>query len=76
VEKGVAWVFDDTIEHEAWNLSAEPRIILIFDVWNPRLPEAEREVVARLMAAMDRLNRDEDLDPAPPWAVGAEGRIQ
>jgi aspartyl/asparaginyl beta-hydroxylase (cupin superfamily) len=76
VEKGVAWVFDDTIEHEAWNLSAEPRIILIFDVWNPRLPEAEREVVARLMAAMDRFNRDEDLDPAPPWAVGAEGRIQ
>jgi aspartyl/asparaginyl beta-hydroxylase (cupin superfamily) len=74
VEKGVAWVFDDTIEHEAWNLSTEPRIILIFDVWNPRLPEGERELVARLMAAMDRFNQDENLDQAPPWIAGAEGR--
>src|SRR6202042_2765893 len=28
---GTAWVFDDTIEHEAWNDSGEPRMILIFD---------------------------------------------
>jgi aspartyl/asparaginyl beta-hydroxylase (cupin superfamily) len=74
VEKGVAWVFDDTIEHEAWNLSAEPRIILIFDVWNPCLPEAEREVVAQLMAAMDRFNQEENTDQTPPWVVSAEGR--
>ena len=32
-----AWVFDDTIEHEAWNLSDTPRAILIFDIWNPLL---------------------------------------
>jgi aspartyl/asparaginyl beta-hydroxylase (cupin superfamily) len=29
-------VFDDTIEHEAWNDSELPRAILIFDVWHPR----------------------------------------
>lgn len=42
---GKAWVFDDTIEHEAWNLSDSPRAILIFDVWNPFLNQAERDMV-------------------------------
>jgi len=42
---GQAWVFDDTIEHEAWNESDAPRAILIFDIWNPLLTETEREVV-------------------------------
>jgi aspartate beta-hydroxylase len=42
---GKAWVFDDTIEHEAWNLSDSPRAILIFDVWNPFLSAAERDMV-------------------------------
>jgi aspartate beta-hydroxylase len=42
---GTAWVFDDTIEHEAWNLSDSPRAILIFDVWNPFLTAAERDMV-------------------------------
>jgi aspartyl/asparaginyl beta-hydroxylase (cupin superfamily) len=42
---GKAWVFDDTIEHEAWNLSDSPRAILIFDVWNPFLTAAERDMV-------------------------------
>jgi hypothetical protein len=38
-------VFDDTIEHEAWNDSDTPRAILIFDVWNPLLTEAERDLI-------------------------------
>ncbi|HXZ60242.1 MAG TPA: aspartyl/asparaginyl beta-hydroxylase domain-containing protein [Steroidobacteraceae bacterium] len=42
---GKAWVFDDTIEHEAWNLSDSPRAILIFDIWNPYLSAAERDMV-------------------------------
>jgi aspartyl/asparaginyl beta-hydroxylase (cupin superfamily) len=42
---GKAWVFDDTIEHEAWNLSDTPRAVLIFDVWNPFLTAAERDLV-------------------------------
>jgi aspartyl/asparaginyl beta-hydroxylase (cupin superfamily) len=44
-EAGKAWAFDDTIEHEAWNDSGEPRAILIFDIWNPLLSEAERAAV-------------------------------
>jgi aspartate beta-hydroxylase len=47
-ERGKAWVFDDTIEHEAWNESDQLRIILIFDIWNPLLTEAERDIVRAL----------------------------
>ena len=54
--EGEAWVFDDTIEHEAWNDSDQPRTILICDVWNPRLDEEERETITALMSAMDRFN--------------------
>jgi aspartyl/asparaginyl beta-hydroxylase (cupin superfamily) len=42
---GEALVFDDTIEHEAWNESNTPRAVLIFDIWNPFLTAAERELV-------------------------------
>jgi aspartate beta-hydroxylase len=42
---GRAWVFDDTIEHEAWNDSDAPRAILIFDIWSPFLTAAERDMV-------------------------------
>jgi aspartyl/asparaginyl beta-hydroxylase (cupin superfamily) len=38
-------VFDDTIEHEAWNRSDTPRAVLIFDIWNPFLSDAERDLV-------------------------------
>lgn len=48
---GEAWAFDDTIEHEAWNDSDETRAILIFDIWNPLLSAAEREMIRVLLAA-------------------------
>jgi tetratricopeptide (TPR) repeat protein len=47
-----AWVFDDTIEHEAWNDSAYPRAVLIFDIWNPFLTEAERAVIRKAIPAV------------------------
>ena len=50
---GEAWVFDDTIEHEAWNDSDEVRIILICDIWSPRLSPAEREAIRAVIAATD-----------------------
>ena len=47
---GEAWAFDDTIEHEAWNRSDEMRAILIFDVWNPHITLAERDLLRRFYA--------------------------
>lgn len=51
---GEAWVFDDTIEHEAWNDADEMRVILIFDIWNPYLEPGERELVKVLMEARNQ----------------------
>lgn len=48
---GEVIVFDDTIEHEAFNNSDELRVVLIFDVWNPLLSEKERDLASRLAAA-------------------------
>jgi aspartyl/asparaginyl beta-hydroxylase (cupin superfamily) len=48
---GEAWVFDDTIEHEAWNDADELRVILILDLWNPLLEPEEQELVKALLAA-------------------------
>jgi aspartyl/asparaginyl beta-hydroxylase (cupin superfamily) len=59
---GAGWVFDDTIEHEAWNDSDEPRAILIFDVWNPELTQLERDLVRETTIAIAKY-------------VGVEGSI-
>jgi aspartyl/asparaginyl beta-hydroxylase (cupin superfamily) len=61
---GEAWVFDDAIEHEAWNDSDVPRAILIFDVWNPYLTEAERALVRAATVAIGEFNRSEARDAA------------
>lgn len=54
-----AWVFDDTIEHEAWNDADAPRAILIFDVWNPQLTPLERDLVREAMVVFAEYNRQE-----------------
>jgi len=49
---GKAWVFDDTIEHEASNDSDVPRAVMILDIWSPFLSEVERQFVREVIAAM------------------------
>ncbi|MEK8032814.1 aspartyl/asparaginyl beta-hydroxylase domain-containing protein [Ideonella sp. DXS29W] len=53
---GQAWVFDDTIEHEAWNDSDKLRVILIFDIWHPALSEAERTMLTAMSTAMNAIS--------------------
>jgi aspartate beta-hydroxylase len=48
---GETLIFDDTIEHEARNDSDELRVVLIFDLWNPLLTPAERDLVKALTGA-------------------------
>ena len=57
--EGKAWVFDDSFEHEALNDSDEPRILLIFDVWNCFLSVAERDLLAALIAGVQEYNEGE-----------------
>lgn len=49
-EAGKLLIFDDTIEHEAWNDSDEDRVVLIFDIWRPELSAREREEIAAFFA--------------------------
>jgi len=47
-EEGKLLVFDDSIEHEAWNDGAEDRVVLIFDIWRPELSAQERREITAL----------------------------
>ena len=64
--EGRACVFDDSIEHEAWNRNPERlRVVLIFDIWRPELSEAERAFVSAVLQAVDSYGA------APAAAAGA-----
>ena len=58
-QEGRCVTFDDTFEHEAWNRSERTRVILLFDVWNPYLTEAERIAITELVPAIGDLSADE-----------------
>lgn len=51
--EGELLVFDDTVEHEAWNHGSSDRVIVIFDVWRPELDMRERAAVRALFEAVD-----------------------
>jgi len=52
-EEGKTLIFDDSMEHEAWNDSAENRVVLLFDIWRPELSEEERAAVTAVFEAID-----------------------
>ncbi len=52
VEAGKAIIFDDSIEHEAWNDSDETRIVLLFEIWRPELDAAERASLTAMFEAI------------------------
>jgi hypothetical protein len=62
--EGKAWLFDDTIEHEAWNRSAQTRVILLFEVWRPELTAEERALVEAMFAAIDAHSGEK-----PQWEI-------
>ena len=51
--EGKALIFDDTMEHEAWNRSGETRVVLLFDIWRPELTDEERSLVSAMFEAID-----------------------
>lgn len=53
--EGEVLVFDDTIEHEAWNRSSQLRVVLLFDIWRPELTPMERSLVSEMLESIDRL---------------------
>ena len=49
--EGEAFVFDDTIEHEASNPSGMLRVVMIFDVWHPDLSLDEQQGIVAIVGA-------------------------
>jgi hypothetical protein len=52
--EGRLTIFDDTIEHDAWNSSNALRAVLLFDVWRPELSKQERALVSTMLTAVSR----------------------
>jgi hypothetical protein len=52
VEAGKAMIFDDSIEHEAWNDSDQTRVILLLEIWRPELDMAERRALTTMFEAI------------------------
>lgn len=55
-ETGRALIFDDSIEHEAWNRSGETRVILLFEIWRPDIMAEERAALTTLFETIDRFS--------------------
>jgi aspartate beta-hydroxylase len=43
--KGQLTIFDDSVEHEAWNNGSETRVVLLFDIARPELDSDELQAV-------------------------------
>jgi aspartyl/asparaginyl beta-hydroxylase (cupin superfamily) len=54
--EGELLIFDDSIEHEAWNDSRSDRVILLFEVWRPEIHDDERELVTAMLSAVKEFN--------------------
>ncbi|MEP7043890.1 MAG: aspartyl/asparaginyl beta-hydroxylase domain-containing protein [Dokdonella sp.] len=56
-QEGTCFSFDDTYEHEAWNRSADTRVVMLLDAWNPYLTDVERLALTDLIGAIGDFNR-------------------
>ena len=53
---GKLLIFDDSVEHEAWNRGASDRTVLLFEIWRPEIPEADRAILINLFQSINRLD--------------------
>jgi len=56
--EGEMLIFDDSIEHEAWNVGDEERVVLLFEIWRPELTDEERGLVTSMLAAVKEYYAD------------------
>jgi aspartyl/asparaginyl beta-hydroxylase (cupin superfamily) len=55
---GKLFIFDDSVEHEAWNRGASDRTVLLFEIWRPEIPEGDRDLLVRIFETIDRVAPD------------------
>ena len=54
---GEMLIFDDSVEHEAWNRGASDRTVLLFEIWRPEIGAEDRSLLAGLFAAIDMVDQ-------------------
>jgi aspartyl/asparaginyl beta-hydroxylase (cupin superfamily) len=54
--EGELLIFDDSIEHEAWNASQKERVILLFEIWRPEIDDDDRELISAILRAVKEFN--------------------
>jgi aspartate beta-hydroxylase len=69
-EEGRCIVFDDSLEHEAWNHTGEPRIVLIIDFWHPDLTPME----IAYLEGLHRFAESQAVSLNRYWSANAEAR--
>jgi Aspartyl/Asparaginyl beta-hydroxylase len=52
VVAGKVMIFDDSIEHEAWNDGDKTRVVLLLEIWRPELSAAERHALTAMFEAI------------------------
>ena len=52
-DPGVPLVFDDSIQHEARNAGSQERVVLLFEIWRPEIPEDDRAAISRIFQAIE-----------------------
>jgi aspartate beta-hydroxylase len=59
--EGHCLIFDDSFQHEAWNNSEQIRAVLIMEIWNPELSEAERIGIQKVVEGISAFNKKFEL---------------
>ena len=52
VVPGKLMIFDDSIEHEAWNDGDAVRVVMLFEIWRPELDASERAALTAMYQAI------------------------
>ena len=52
-EAGKTLIFDDSIEHEAWNRSSSIRVVLLFEIWRPEITLDERDALTAIFETIN-----------------------
>lgn len=50
--EGEMLIFDDSIEHEAWNRGTSDRIVLLFEIWRPEISDEDRIALTAIFEAI------------------------
>lgn len=51
--EGEALIFDDSIEHEAWNRGNSTRVVLLFEIWRPEISSDERIALTQIFETIN-----------------------